>query len=198
MSEYKKPEVVEIAVCELIPFAANARSHDDNQVAQIAASIREFGWTSPILVQPDKTIIAGHGRLAAARKLRMDRVPCIVLDGLTPAQVRALVIADNKLALNAGWDEELLASELQGIVAADDVDMMAIGFSEEEMAAILGPMVDEAALPDLDEGDRSEDSLGTITIRLPLREREEVASWLDSIKPNDPSGAILMVCRGKR
>ena len=137
MSEYKKPEVVEIAVCELIPFAANARSHDDNQVAQIAASIREFGWTSPILVQPDKTIIAGHGRLAAARKLRMDRVPCIVLDGLTPAQVRALVIADNKLALNAGWDEELLASELQGIVAADEVDMMAIGFSEEELAMIM-------------------------------------------------------------
>ena len=198
MADYKKPEVVEFTVAELIPYAANARTHDEAQVAQIAASIREFGWTSPILIQPDKTIIAGHGRLLAARKLAMERVPCIVLDGLTAAQVRALVIADNKLALNAGWDSDLLASELQGIIADGEVDEMSVGFSEDEIAGILGPIVDESELPDLGEGDRSDDSLGTITIRLPLREREEVASWLDSIKPNDPSGAVLMVCRGKR
>jgi ParB-like chromosome segregation protein Spo0J len=198
MTDYKKPEVVEVPLAELIPYAANARTHDDAQVAQIAAAIREFGWTQPILIQQDKTIIAGHGRVLAARKLGMELVPCIVISDLTPAQIRALVIADNKLALNAGWDDELLASELRGIIADCQVDELAVGFSEDEIAGTIGPIVDEAALPDLGEGDRSDDSLGTITIRLPLREREEVASWLDSIKPNDPSGAVLMVCRGQR
>jgi ParB-like chromosome segregation protein Spo0J len=90
----------------LIPFARNSRTHSDEQVAQIAASIREFGWTNPILVDADNGILAGHGRLLAARKLGMGEVPVISLDGLTEAQKRALVIADNKLALNAGWDME--------------------------------------------------------------------------------------------
>src|ERR1700750_913488 len=88
----------------LIPFANNARTHSDAQGAQIAASIREFGWTNPILVDGDNGIIAGHGRLLAARKLGMHDVPVIELAGLSVAQKRALVIADNKLALNAGWD----------------------------------------------------------------------------------------------
>ena len=130
-------EMIDVAVADLIPFAANSRTHSDGQVAQIAAAIREFGWTSPLLIQPDRTIIAGHGRLLAARKLGLDSVPCIVLDGLTPAQVRALVIADNKLALNAGWDDALLASELQGIIADGGVDMQSIGFSEDELSALF-------------------------------------------------------------
>ena len=96
----------------LIPFAKNARTHSDAQVAQIAASIREFGWTNPILVDGDNGIIAGHGRLLAARKLGMATVPVIELAGLSEAQKRALIIADNKLALNAGWDNELLGLEL--------------------------------------------------------------------------------------
>src|ERR1700755_1432059 len=96
----------------LIPYARNARTHSDAQVAQIAASIREFGWTNPILVDGDNGIIAGHGRLLAARKLGMNEVPVIELAGLTEAQTRALVIADNKLALTAGWDTELLGLEL--------------------------------------------------------------------------------------
>ena len=94
----------------LIPFAKNARTHSDAQVAQIAASIREFGWTNPILVDGDNGIIAGHGRLLAARKLGMATVPVIELAGLSEAQKRAYVIADNKLALNAGWDDELLGA----------------------------------------------------------------------------------------
>ena len=104
-----------LPISALIPFARNSRTHSDAQVAQIAASIREFGFTNPILIDGDKGIIAGHGRLQAARKLGLAEVPCIMLEGLTDAQKRAYVIADNKLALNAGWDIELLSSEIVGL-----------------------------------------------------------------------------------
>ena len=93
--------ITEKNVAELIPYANNSRTHSDEQVAQIAASIKEFGWTNPILIT-DNSIIAGHGRLMAARKLGMSKVPCIEVKNLTPAQVKAYIIADNKLALNAG------------------------------------------------------------------------------------------------
>ncbi len=123
-------------VDKLIPYARNARTHSDAQVAQIAASIREFGFTNPILVGSDGVIIAGHGRVLAARKLGMDTVPVVVLDHLSPMQRRALVIADNKLALNAGWDEELLALELKEL---DDAgfDLELTGFSSEEVDLLL-------------------------------------------------------------
>src|SRR3569833_394634 len=98
---------------KLIPYARNARTHSDEQVAQIAASIREFGFVNPILAGSDSVIIAGHGRLLAARKLGMIEVPVIVVDGLTENQRRALVLADNKLTLNAGWDEEMLRLEIE-------------------------------------------------------------------------------------
>ena len=99
-------------VSTLIPYANNARTHSEAQVAQIAASISEFGWTNPILVDGEDGIIAGHGRLLAAKQLGMAQVPVIVLAGLSEAQKRALIIADNKLALNAGWDVQLLGVEL--------------------------------------------------------------------------------------
>jgi ParB-like chromosome segregation protein Spo0J len=99
-------------VLDLIPYSRNSRTHSAAQVAQIAASIKEFGWTNPILIGADNVIIAGHARLLAAQKLGMKEVPVIVLADLTPAQRKALVLADNKLALNAGWDEELLRLEL--------------------------------------------------------------------------------------
>src|SRR6188474_3475151 len=95
-------------VTSLIPYARNARTHSDEQVAQIAASIREFGFTNPVLVDGDNGIIAGHGRVLAARKLGMTTVPVIELAGMSEAQKRAYIIADNKLALNAGWDTEML------------------------------------------------------------------------------------------
>src|SRR5579863_7921578 len=98
-----------------IPYARNARTHSDEQVAQIAASIKEFGFVSPILVGPDRVIIAGHARLLAARKLGMTEVPVIVLEHLSESERRALVIADNRLAMNAGWDEEMLALELAAL-----------------------------------------------------------------------------------
>lgn len=114
---------------KLIPYERNARTHSPEQVAQIAASIQEFGFTNPILVASDAGIIAGHGRLAAARQLGMDQVPVIVLDHLTEAQRRAYVIADNKLALNAGWDQDLLQQEVMALNLADfELDLL--GFDE--------------------------------------------------------------------
>src|SRR5712692_8333240 len=101
---------------KLIPFARNPRTHSDAQIAQIAASIAEFGFLNPILVDTNAGILAGHGRLLAARKLQLSEVPVIVLDHLTEKQERAYVIADNQLALNAGWDEDLLRLELATLV----------------------------------------------------------------------------------
>jgi len=126
------------ALTGLIPYVNNSRTHDDAQVAQIAASIREFGFTNPILIDPDGGIIAGHGRVLAARKLKLKEVPCIELGHLTPAQRKAYVIADNKLALNAGWDFDLLRVELEQL-ADDGFNLDLTGFSEEELAALLAP-----------------------------------------------------------
>ena len=137
------------AVADLVPYARNARTHSDEQVAQIAASIREFGWTNPVLLDGESGILAGHGRVLAARKLAMGEVPCIVLAHLTEAQRRALVIADNKLALNAGWDEELLRVELAELKAAE-FDLGLVGFNDAELAA-LGGTPPEVEFPEFDE-----------------------------------------------
>lgn len=123
-------------VADLIPYIANSRTHSDAQVAQIAASIKEFGWTNPILIDGDNTIIAGHGRLLAARKLGMESVPAIVLDHLSKAQQRALVIADNKLTLNAGWDTDMLEAELK-LLMEEDFDLLLTGFDIGEINGIL-------------------------------------------------------------
>jgi DNA modification methylase len=120
----------------LIPYAKNARTHDDAHVAQIAASIRAFGWTNPILVDGENGVIAGHGRLLAARKLGMATVPVIELAGLSDAEKRAYIIADNKLALNAGWDTELLALEI-GDLGDLGFDLSLTGFGDEEIAGLL-------------------------------------------------------------
>jgi ParB-like chromosome segregation protein Spo0J len=110
------PTQIELrSVRALLPHARNSRTHSDEQVAQVAGSIREFGWTNPILIDSEDVVIAGHARLLAARKLGMAEVPVIVLAHLTPAQKRALIIADNKLALNAGWDEDMLRAEVAAL-----------------------------------------------------------------------------------
>lgn len=124
------------------PYARNPRTHSDEQVAQIAASIVEFGWTNPVLVSGDGTVIAGHGRLDAARRLGLGTVPVLVLDHLSEAQRRAYVIADNKLALNAGWNEELLAAELHAL-NGDGFDLALTGFDETELDRLMAPL-DEA------------------------------------------------------
>ena len=140
-----------VAVDELVPYCRNARTHSDAQVAQIAASIREFGFTNPVLIDGDKGIVAGHGRLSAARKLDMKTVPCIRLDGMTETQKRAYIIADNKLALNAGWDDAMLACEFADLVTAG-YNVELTGFTAEEFAALItkevpAGLTDEDATP---------------------------------------------------
>ena len=131
-----KLQVVTWPIERLIPYARNARTHSDEQVAQIAASIAEFDWTNPILVGPDGIIIAGHARLLAARKLGMTEVPVIVLDHLTESQRRAFVLADNRLALNAGWDEEMLRVEMAAL-DEDGFNLELVGFTDDEIEGLL-------------------------------------------------------------
>ena len=128
-------KVQQWAIERLTPYARNARTHSDAQVAQLAASIREWGWTTPILVSPDGGVIAGHGRLLAARQLGMVNVPVIVAEGWSEPKTRAYVLADNQLALQAGWDSELLALEL-GELGELGFDLDLTGFSEGEIAAL--------------------------------------------------------------
>lgn len=142
-------------VAELVPYVNNSRTHSDEQVAQIAASIKEFGWTNPILVDGENGIIAGHGRLMAARKLGHTEVPTIELKDLTEAQKKAYVIADNKLALNAGWDNDVLKIELENLQELG-FDLDVLGFDAKELDALLEPeqiegLTDEDAVPETPE-----------------------------------------------
>ena len=137
-------------VKDLLPYARNSRTHSDEQVAQIAASVREFGWTNPVLIDGENGIIAGHGRVLAARKLGMDEVPCIELAGLTDAQRRAYIIADNKLALNAGWDEEMLRLEMSELGDLG-FDLALTGFSDEDMDALFAKDEVQEGLTDPDD-----------------------------------------------
>jgi DNA modification methylase len=176
----------------LIPYARNARTHSEAQVAQIAASIREFGWTNPILVDADNGVIAGHGRLLAARKLGMADVPVIVLAGLSEAQKRALVIADNKLAMNAGWDSDLLAIEL-GDLQGLGFDLALTGFDEDELLALMSPgnagLTDPDDIPELPEQPVSVRDDVWIMGRHRLicgdsTDADDVAKVLAGVKPN--------------
>ena len=146
-------KITQKKVTELIPYVKNSRTHSDEQVAQIAASIKEFGWTNPILVDGQNGIIAGHGRLMAARKLGYKDVPTIELADLTETQKKAYIIADNRLALNAGWDNEMLTIELNELLA-DGFALEMLGFDPKELSALLEPEViegltDEDAVPDV-------------------------------------------------
>jgi DNA modification methylase len=146
-------KIVHKPVDILIPYINNSRTHSDEQVAQIASSIKEFGWTNPILVDGENGIIAGHGRLMAARKLGYKEVPTIELKDLTETQRKAYIIADNRLALNAGWDNEMLTIELNDLLA-DGFALEMLGFDTKELDALLEPEVvegltDEDAVPDV-------------------------------------------------
>lgn len=137
-------QIEQLSVKKLLPYARNSRTHSDEQVGQIASSIKEFGFTNPILIDKDNQIIAGHGRLMGANRLQMKEVPCIRLSHLNESQKRAYVIADNKLALNAGWDEELLALEIKDLQELD-FDVSLLGFSDDELNGILDKLVEEVA-----------------------------------------------------
>lgn len=147
MKGAEKIEVIGIE--KLIPYAKNSRTHSDEQVAQIAASIKEFGFNNPVLVDKGDVIIAGHGRVMAARKCGLTEVPCIRLGHLTETQRKAYIIADNRLALNAGWDNELLTIELNELLA-DDFALEILGFDSDELKALLDPLEPTVGLTDED------------------------------------------------
>jgi hypothetical protein len=132
-----------IPVVDLIPYARNARTHSEQQVGQIAGSIQEFGFNVPVLIDGQNSIIAGHGRVLAAQRLKLDTVPCIRLTHLTDAQRRAYILADNRIALNSGWDESILAEELAKLVQ-DEFDVGNLGFDETELLKALGFEDDDA------------------------------------------------------
>lgn len=144
-------QIEQIEIESLLPYARNSRTHSDEQTAQIAASIKEFGFTNPVLIDNGNQIIAGHGRVLAARKLQLKVVPCIRLGYLTETQKKAYVIADNKLALNSGWDDEMLALEIAEL-KDEDFDIDLLGFTDDELAGLAEQIVDEVeGLTDEDE-----------------------------------------------
>ncbi|NBW17968.1 MAG: site-specific DNA-methyltransferase [Caulobacteraceae bacterium] len=143
-------QIEKIGIEKLIPYAKNSRTHSDEQVAQIAASIKEFGFNNPVLIGEDDVIIAGHGRVMAARKIGLMEVPCIRLGHLTETQRKAYIIADNRLALNAGWDNELLTIELNELLA-DNFALDILGFDVDELKNLLDPVKPTEGLTDEDE-----------------------------------------------
>lgn len=166
-----------------MPYANNARTHSEEQVAQICASIREFGFTNPLLIDENGGIIAGHGRLAAAKILKMDEVPTIELKGLNEAQKRAYVIADNKLALNAGWDEDLLKLEL---IALDEAN-----FDYSEIMNFNLELNDdiEEIMPNI--GGVDKEPVQTISFTVSDEQKEIIYAAIkkaDKYEPNDPMG----------
>jgi len=170
----------------LVPYERNARTHSPEQVAQIAASIQEFGFTNPILVDGADGILAGHGRLAAAKDMGLAEVPVIVLDHLIAAQRRAYILADNQLALNAGWDTELLQMEVAALNLAD-FDLSLLGFDDERIASLLDP----EGIDDLEDGvdattgkDQLDDADTQVVIgsyRFVLR-RDAYMQWRDAVR----------------
>lgn len=149
MANQNVPDYKKVELSSLIPYVNNSRTHSDEQVAQIAASIKEFGFTNPVLIDGDGGIIAGHGRVMAARKLNLNEVPCIVLSHLSEAQKKAYIIADNQLPLNAGWDLDMLRVEIENLQEMDfDLDLL--GFDDDMMDSLLDVQMEEG-LTDEDE-----------------------------------------------
>jgi len=190
------------AVASLIPYARNSRTHSDEQVAQIAASIKEWGWTTPVLIDPDGMLIAGHGRVLAAQQLGIDEVPCMVADGWTEAQKKAYVIADNKLALNAGWDDDMLKVEMQEL---DDLDfnLELTGFELDDIEDMVGADIECVDLPDLADGDKEPFQKKTFTLHDEQAEIVDDAVLLARANPlsdtgineNSNGNALALICR---
>lgn len=198
----KLPDALEaIQIDALIPYARNSRTHGEAQVAQIAASIKEFGFTNPILIDKDGGIIAGHGRLLAARKLGLKQVPCIRMEHLTPIQARALVIADNKLALNAGWDDEMLRVEFAEL-ELEGFDLSITGFAPEEIEALKFDDDAEADMPELKDGDKEPFQQKTFTLHDEQAEVVDNAITLARTNPladtglneNTNGNALALIC----
>ena len=146
-------ELVKKKVSELIPYINNSRTHSEEQITQIASSIKEFGFTNPILIDQDNSIIAGHGRLHAVKKLGYKEVSCIIISGLTKTQIKALIIADNQLALNASWDIDKLSLELDSL-KDDDFNLDILGFNNDFLKDIQEEIIPLSDLPEIKDGDK--------------------------------------------
>lgn len=140
----QKLQIVYRDIDDLVPYERNSRTHSEEQIAKVIASIKEFGWTNPILIDEDQGIIAGHGRLEAAKRMGLKEVPVLVLTGLTEAQKRAYIIADNKLALEAGWNEDMLREELDWLTQ-HDYSAEVTGFDSEDLQSLLSVNLETAA-----------------------------------------------------
>jgi ParB-like chromosome segregation protein Spo0J len=154
-------EIIKKPIDSLIPYAKNARVHDEAQIAQIAGSIKEFGFNNPVLIDKDNGIIAGHGRVMAARKLGLTEVPTILLDHLNETQRKAYILADNRIAINSTWDNEMLSLEIMDI--KDDVSLAMLGFNVDELDALLKE-ISSTELPNLPDGDKQPFQQKTFTL----------------------------------
>jgi ParB family chromosome partitioning protein len=186
---------------KLVPYARNSRTHSDEQISQLAASIKEWGWTTPVLVDEDGGIIAGHGRTLAAQRLKMTEVPVMVAKGWSDAKKRAYVIADNKLAMNAGWDNEMLRLELAEIKELGfDLDLS--GFSAEEVKALQFDDDAEAEMPELKDGEKEPYQQKTFTLHDDQAEVVDNAITLARTNPladtglneNTNGNALALIC----
>jgi hypothetical protein len=195
----KNIEIETLQTADLIPYARNARTHSDAQVAQIAGSIREFGFTNPVLIDRENGIIAGHGRVLAAQKLALNKVPCIRLGYLNEKQKRAYIIADNKLALNAGWDEEMLGIELADLREAD-FDLGLLGFDESELGSFD---VEEGDMPELSSDDKQPFQQMTFTVHDEQAEDVQAAMTKakfmghgeSAVNENSNGNALAFICQ---
>jgi len=192
-------KIENLKTADLIPYDRNSRTHDEHQVSQIAGSIREFSFTNPVLIDAENGIIAGHGRVMAAQVLGLDKVPCIRLSHLTETQKRAYIIADNKMALNSGWDETMLGLELADLRELD-FDLNLTGFSEEELGSFD---IDESEMPNLDDGEKSPFQQKTFTVS--DEQAEDVDAALSKAKgmghgestsnENSNGNALAFICQ---
>jgi ParB family chromosome partitioning protein len=179
-------QVKELPTADLIPYARNAKKHDDAQVAKIAGSIREFGFNNPVLIDGKNGIIAGHGRVMAAQKLGLEQVPCIRLDHLSETQKQAYILADNRLAeIGGGWDMEALKIELAELADAD-IDLDALGFGEDFTKAFE---VEETGMPELAEGDKQPFQQMTFTVH--DEQVEEVKAALAKAKAEGHGESVV-------
>jgi ParB-like chromosome segregation protein Spo0J len=183
----------------LKPYSKNARTHSDRQVSQIVESIKEFGFTNPVLIDKNNGIIAGHGRVMAAQKIGMDEVPTIELSKLTETQKRAYILADNQLALNAGWDDELLRQELEDLEKLD-FDISLLGFDPEIDDCFVGIDAEETEMPELRSGDREPFQQMTFTLHDDQVEQINLAIKLsksfgefDSLNENSNGNALARI-----
>ena len=203
LKSYQWPadQITRRPVADLIPYARNARVHTPAQIASIAASIREWGWTMPILVDDAGTILAGHGRLLAAQQLGLDEVPCMVAEGWSEAKRRAYVLADNRLTDQSTFDMELVSAELQDL-AALDYDLTLVGWDGEELARLLESADPLNEMPTLPDGDKAPFQQMTFTLHdtqaeqvsEALRAAKSMGDFTDSPNENSNGNALARIC----